>query len=1210
MNEGIDGIKQGKRVEIKELLVKRGKSGKEAEDILVEQFDTMKHQNTIEDIQKLDPEIFAKNQFPPVEDVEIPKEKKMEKLKTEGLKESVGTNLTHPEHISPTEFGAEFNDGKFRERLLVLIRGRKERIKNLINQTGFKVGAIERLESRGLIEGYKFYKEREKSTEENIFKLRNTPVEDSVIMTGQHTDFINFIEKTDRLIKTLEEYIQHRDSVGGVTGEKDKVLLGNQSEKTIKALKNFSQSEEIDKEFSVEQEFTEQIVDDSVKEKENDPPKNLPIEQVSVENTNREKQEQKVFDKDDEIRDFNARGDGVPDDFKKIEKKDKNSKKTEEVEPKHIIESDDMYERLGLSRDVDQETLENVYKILSLHYKNLHDSGGTNESFYRVYEAYDFIRNEIGNSANTEQKVAENTGLEKTPYPWREDITEFTGDLEYRRNIEDMLDSLKKKIVESMPHPTAFLSMSEYQKLIEVSEEIKSMLAVKTDSGYSIEERREVATKLSEIENLNQSIFTEFGVELPDITLNYEEKISSRLETEDFEMVDVEVENGKEELLLDDEATPYDIVRETWKNAREESDVLEKEYRNTVSNFYKTNEKKLFAGVKRFFGIRPEFSRDIDELREKTVRARDMYIKAGLKLAKEKYKDDAEHLEKVSERYEKMLTQKILVSTIDERNAIQQEVVAKMYPEGTPVGNVMEWFRGTRKERMAATVAAYALLGLATGGAGAVIAAGGSAITRLGGGLMGGLALGTSTKALLDKLYVGKRERTHEQTVEDSKSSLFSRDFAELERALSQSARSVEVAKGVTRGAAAAAAVVGGAGLSGFAASGSFDLPVEVPSAASPETGPVAGDESLTESPETQIKTDTPEELVSTDATETLKATPPLGDASLSPETTPLTPPSGTNADLLPVTEQPVPLPETGPVAGDESLTESPETQIKTDTPEELVGADVTETDVTETDVTETDVATHVGESYEVKSGDNLWKIVETQYASILEKIPPDKHDAFIDGVLDRLDASDTLRDAVGIKGDEIDHIHPGDTYDLQELDKIADEVAAGLSGESVVTDTPVASEAATPAPPLETESVLRDEAVEVPPTDLDDAPPENTATFAESHSVEMNDYVNTLEKPLGGFLNFFGVSDIQGTFEKLEASELKIFEIDELNTGDPKILEAKLINLDVSARGWDTWVEEIRQNIGSLSLEPAETFGEYFNRVVAAQQAELMDGQ
>ena len=263
------------------------------------------------------------------------------------------------------------------------------------------------------------------------------------------------------------------------------------------------------------------------------------------------------------------------------------------------------------------------------------------------------------------------------------------------------------------------------------------------------------------------------------------------------------------ELTPEMAVSEYQAAKAQWEEKRRRSEDIEADYRTQLAHFYRDNEKGLLAGAKRFFGIQPELPEELQKLSQKTIEARVEYKAAAADLVHAKYADNPEQMESVGKRYERILAQHILIANLERRNAIQSQVVEELYPEGTNVSKTLRWLKKTKNGRRVASIAAYTLIGLASGGTSAALVAGGSAAVRLTGGALGGALFGKGTSAFLERFYVKKKEAEYQEKTESVKD-IFDNDLATFENELAASAQAVTGAKRNTRIAAASAAAIGG----------------------------------------------------------------------------------------------------------------------------------------------------------------------------------------------------------------------------------------------------------------------------------------------------------------------------------------------------------------------------------------------------------------
>ena len=434
----------------------------------------------------------------------------------------------------------------------------------------------------------------------------------------------------------------------------------------------------------------------------------------------------------------------------------------------------------------------------------------------------------------------------------------------------------------------------------------------------------------------------------------------------------------------------YQEARKNWEAARAESNAAQAQYQEMLEAHYASQGRwsKTKAWTLSALGFKAkELPSEILAQRQKSVDARHAYRNAARTLVGAKYNNPAfttDRAKQIQERYKQMLVHKLLVGPLQEELLAQRKVFEQGGAKKEALEKVFSVLRDHKYKRYLATAAVYATVGALTGGFAAALFAGGAYGARLaagaGGGALGGFIGATRTE---------RARMSVKNTREGAQNNIFNSgidaDFAELEQDLKEGYERYDQRKRRTKVWA-----IGGGLLAGS----------------------VAGAADAYVSPTDVITSDTPVEV------------------ETKPETTPA------------VTEAPV---ETKPTV--ETPTEPhPDLQYPQAHQEVPTHADVLLplAPVGDAEGVAAVEAAEMSVPYDVKPGDNLWNIIETRYASLLAEIPPAKHDAFIDSVLDRLQADVELQKELGLPNPgtdqaNIDLIHAGQKLDVSKLDELAE---------------------------------------------------------------------------------------------------------------------------------------------------------------------------
>lgn len=467
-----------------------------------------------------------------------------------------------------------------------------------------------------------------------------------------------------------------------------------------------------------------------------------------------------------------------------------------------------------------------------------------------------------------------------------------------------------------------------------------------------------------------------------------------------------------------------------WKEARDRSDKLEKEFDDKYQVFL-TSESKGWRRVanlpRRLFGLQPKLNPELQALQGASQIARREYVEKGKQLkdlkpgregaalgkvaavaaafrngeavaaeSKALSVGELERTEKLLARYQRMLTHKAIIGVHEKRIGIQERVAAEAAERGPmkrlqPALEVMRKYRYVRWGTMAV---GYGVLAGATGGVGAAALAGGGYLARVGGAMALGSYGGTLWRAGGERLARQSRADL-ERAQTAAKENLFDRDFLAMENEIANLTAEADQIRAATKTGAAAIAM--GAGFAGGMVTG------EVADAL--HAGQAAG--ALDAPPTASAEPTTPPSSGSSPYEGGMISGP--GPESAAPVEPPAHAPGEGGAEQAPVRPA-TPAPAEAPI-DDESMED------------------------------------YEGRVYNVQPGDNLWNILEGKgpdahpvggQSDVLKGMGLAERQAALKTLFDYMDSDPEFAKAAGIvqSGGNIDKIYPGEHIDISMLDE------------------------------------------------------------------------------------------------------------------------------------------------------------------------------
>lgn len=656
-----------------------------------------------------------------------------------------------------------------------------------------------------------------------------------------------------------------------------------------------------------------------------------------------------------------------------------------------------------------------------------------------------------------------------------------------------------------------------------------------------------------------------------------QEKSESQKSPEEEALQDKEVGRKLENGADKKETAEYKEARAEWLSARERSNTLKTEYNQKYEAYLQDQAKensfkKGWRATRKWLGLKPKLSEELVKLGHAAEVARRDHFEASNKIKEIRLGDvqDAARsvregkpvseasrettvgqiydVDKLMNRYGRMLSYKLVISPRKEQIAIQ-EGVAGSFPESATskrIKSSLETMRKYRYVRWGATAVGYGVLAGATGGLGVAALAGGGYAARVAGAVGLGGYFGTMFRAAGEKRE-GNKAQALSVAESQASNSLFERGYTETDAEIEKLTRAVEVEKAKTRITSSAAAVgfgVIGGGLSGVVADsvefGSGGTNTKIP--------PIKemGDASVAEKMYPEVKEAFNEDGVST----------PREITPESPNHADMTPPSG-GSEAVPQ--------DNGKELMQEDL--SPDHEPHSDE------------DVYENSDEDENNPENAGEpiTHTVERGDNAWNIMEGKgpdnnpvggKSEIVTDMSVQDRRYWLDKVFDYCDKNPDFAKEVGAvkSGGNIHLIHPGETVDVSMLDQKIVELMNQEAGNNIPTPTP------------RPEDVVSGESLITTP-DVSETSTESTPRaeqFSESGPVKM---------VTGPQMESY--SDIKD-FNKLTILEVEkiAFDISQNNPG----VEARLEELDIDKNDFKGRYESMSRRGGELKPEMTVT--------------------
>lgn len=558
--------------------------------------------------------------------------------------------------------------------------------------------------------------------------------------------------------------------------------------------------------------------------------------------------------------------------------------------------------------------------------------------------------------------------------------------------------------------------------------------------------------------------------EVPEQPLNKPAEEASENETAEEKKVVRKLETGSDKK----ESAEYKSAREEWLSARERSNTLKTEYNQKYEAYLQEQAKensfkKGWRATRKWLGLKPQLSEELVKLGHAAEIARRDHFEASNKIkeirlggietatkavregrpvnesSREITVGQIDDVEKLMDRYGKMLSYKLVISPRKEQLAIQ-EGVADSFPESPAskrIKSSLEAMRKYRYVRWGATAVGYGVLAGATGGLGVAVLVGGGYLARVGGGAIIGSYAGTMFRKAGENLVADEEKKLSAAESQVGRS-LFERGYTETDAEIEKLTRSVEIVKAATRTGSAAAAV--GFGFLGGSVTGEIADNIEFSSGGKPGT----------------IDTSNPPVKAGMGPDGKTAPLKEMGDASVAEKMYPDVK-EAFNKDGVTAPREITPgAPNhAGISGGGEAIPQGNEEHIGPDHEPDENGIEDYEH---EEDVFDEPAVTHT-----IKSGETGWGTMKT-HSSVLEDLPLAEQNKWQIKLWDSLTPQEAMDAGFVKSGGDVDKVYPGEIINVSMLDQRLTELMQQESGdipiptprpEDVVSGEPVTIEEA-----------------------------------------------------------------------------------------------------------------------------------------------------
>jgi|GEM_PF-4812638 len=611
------------------------------------------------------------------------------------------------------------------------------------------------------------------------------------------------------------------------------------------------------------------------------------------------------------------------------------------------------------------------------------------------------------------------------------------------------------------------------------------------------------------------------------------------------------------EKVISAEALTFEKVKSEWKEARDNAHKIEADYQEKYQAHILEQSKGWRALVnvpRRMFGLQPRLSRELDDLYEASLLAREQYKEAGLKLKEVKSVETTiGQAEKLAGRYQRLLAYHLTVSVHKERLERQKAGMGQAWQESKYLKPTLE----TLAKHKYAVMTASLGVGVLTAGAPVIAGVTAGLITRFGVG------------KILDKTYVESARKALANEKEMVGDNFFENDFTDADMLMEHLTYDVGAREAVSKTIATAAGIAAGVGAAGYVKNLDVDNITHLP----PDSVPVTPEApSVTDTNPGNIEITTPEnvsspEVINTpdvDVPDTESA--PVYPESIDTHSTIYTVDKGDN--VWNVLEGKGP--DSNPVGGQSEVLHGMSVADRQDALDKLVAYAEQNPDF----------AKEVGA---VQSGGDINRIYPGEKLNI--------------SLLD-----DKLRELLGIEnGTTTTAPHFNDAtssidsqIDTEPISVEYSENAPEPMNNGDLLPVPEDNQAVAPTVDqggdIDFSNTIGGESVD---TNSNDSIVENTVD--NRSLVAVRDYVTEVEKPTRGLI-FSGRPDVSGTFDSLQNMTIGDFK----NLAASDNLNNELATLGISYDGFVRWGETLTEQVKLVPANDNQTIGQYINSVVS----------
>ncbi len=494
----------------------------------------------------------------------------------------------------------------------------------------------------------------------------------------------------------------------------------------------------------------------------------------------------------------------------------------------------------------------------------------------------------------------------------------------------------------------------------------------------------------------------------------------------------------------------YNELVEIQKRTREEANKAETKYREAITDYYRRfyekqgsrsifNPRKWGVAIQGFFGLKPKLTPEIEALHAevKNKRERHVHTSKGLIDWREQSTGEKFHDKEVLQRYLRRFDSQIILKNIAETQKLQKEAMATM-PQNEVYQRVSSFLKKHKTGVTIGRMAMYGTIGLAAGG----VVAGGAAVARIGGGILGGMG-----GRYLGGKMVARAERIKAEKTAAGIASLDVDTLNKRRDELVSAFVAVEKRERDQRVMGVVGAMLGGMGGSYATTAVGESLPsIEPEAGTEPIPAPRVPDVDYSDPTHAPVDTEaTTDSIISTEVPKTevpktveIEPTPNSDSFEVTDQTVQVAPEISTEAPTVP--SAPVSETESGLNVGsgvqDEALNRAVAGEGLDSQPVAPAVEEAPQVDTAPAD-----------KIYEVKKGDNFWDLMEGDRSpgwqpETFKAVPAEHKQALIDLLRDKIDSDEAFKKEAGFTGKTADFMDIGDNLNMTKLDAAAREIA------------------------------------------------------------------------------------------------------------------------------------------------------------------------